>query len=719
MLRPFFGDRALASCLVAAGIACVGLACGTARPPSGSTPAPVQGSAPSAAPREVPEPKTPPRRELELPGVPRDETAFVYDVEAHHDDPAPILDGVPPVTRAVARALAPYLETRRARLAAATPDGRRVLVLSRLSETTQVHQLTAPLGMRRQLTFGLEPVEQAAYLPGGARALSYRRDVGGDENHQIFLLDLESRGTRLIGDGKSRHGAFRWSSTGLLAFTSNARNGRDMDVYVYDHTSGQTRRLAALSGHWTILGWSQDARRLLVQEVRSVDEATAHVLDVESGELEALAPLVKGESIRRAWFARRPGFVYVVSDRGRDVPGVYEVEIATQSWRLITPDRPWGVEEAMTSGNGTFLVYSINEEGFSKVFLRNLINGQERRLPLPEGVISGLRLIDRDRKLAFTLSTPVQPEDVYVFEIETGVLERWTESELGGLVASNFVVPEHIRVKSFDGLEIPAFLYRPTGTGPFPVLLWMHGGPEDQFRPTFDPIIQYFAAARGIAVLAPNVRGSSGYGKHFLSLDDGTRRHDAVADIGSLLDFIAARPDLDTARVGIHGASYGGFMVLAALVAYPNRIVAGSDVVGMSNLVSFLTNTRDYRRDVRRMEYGDESDPKTREYLAAISPLTHVQRIRSALLVAHGENDPRVPLSEAEQIVQAVRNNGAEAWFFLARGEGHNFRKRRTRDTFYRVMAEFFERQLVQRSALGLDGKSAGSSSTPDDPATP
>jgi dipeptidyl aminopeptidase/acylaminoacyl peptidase len=646
------------------------------------------------------------RRERELPGLPRDETAFEYDVEVHHDDPAPLLDGVPPVTRAVAGALAPYLETRRARLAGVAPDARRVLILSRLSETTQVHQVSAPLGMRRQLTFGPEPVEQAAYLPGGARALSYRRDVGGDENHQIFLLDLETRGTRLIGDGQSRHGPFRWSSSGQLAFTSNARNGRDMDVYAYDHTTGQTRRLAELPGQWSILGWSADSKRLLVQEVRAADEMMVHILDAESGAVQPLAPVAKGESTRRAWFARRPGFVYVVSDRGRDAAGVFEVEVATQSWRLITPDQPWGVEEATTTSDGNVLVYSINEEGFSKVFLMNLINGQQRRLLLPEGVISGLRLVDRDRKLAFTLSTPVEPEDVHVFDLRTGMVERWTESEVGGLVPARFVVPEHVRVKSFDGVEIPAFLYRPTGTGPFPVLFWIHGGPEDQFRPTFDPIIQYFAAARGIAVLAPNIRGSTGYGKRFMSLDDGPRRHDAVADVGALLEFVAARPDLDAARVGIHGASYGGFMVLASLVAYPERFVAGSDVVGMSNLVSFLSNTRDYRRDVRRVEYGDETDPATREYLTAISPLSRVERIKSALLVAHGENDPRVPLAEAERIVRAVRSNGAEAWFFLARGEGHNFRKRRTRDTFYRVMAEFFERHLLQRGRFGLDGLS-------------
>lgn len=659
----------------------------------------VQEKPAPAAPRSRAEP------EQLLLGLPLDETAFEYDVADHHDDPAPTLDGIPPVTRAVARALQPYLEARRARLVGVSPGAKRMLVLTRSSETTQVHEVEAPLGMRRQLTFGAEPVEQVAYLPGGTRALSYRLDSGGDENHQIFLLDLETRGTRLLSDGRSRHGPFRWSATGQLAYTSTARNGRDMDLRTYDLASGTSRLVTELEGRWVVLGWSSDAKRLLVQEARSVDESTVHVVDAETGNTTALSPLAKSESTRRAWFARRPGYVYALSDRGRDAAGVFEVELATQEWRLVTPDRPWEIEEAVTSADGRRLAYSTNEHGYSRVFLKDLMSGLQRRLPLPEGVVSGLRFVDGDRKLAFTATTPAQPEDAFLFDLRAGVSQRWTESEIGGLPRGNFVLPEIVQVPSFDELEIPALLYKPRGDGPFPVLLWMHGGPEGQSRPAFDPIIQYFAGARGIAVLAPNVRGSSGYGKRFMAADDGVRRHDAVADVGALLDYVAGRGDLDASRVGIHGASYGGFMVLAALVAYPTRFVAGSDVVGMSNLVSFLENTGEYRRDVRRAEYGDESDPKVREYLESVSPLSHVAKIRSALLVAHGENDPRVPLSEAEQVVRAVRKNGAEAWFFVGRGEGHGFRKRRTRDAFYRVMAEFFERQLLQRDALGLETK--------------
>jgi dipeptidyl aminopeptidase/acylaminoacyl peptidase len=231
----------------------------------------------------------------------------------------------------------------------------------------------------------------------------------------------------------------------------------------------------------------------------------------------------------------------------------------------------------------------------------------------------------------------------------------------------------------------------------------MHGGPEEQFRPSFDPIVQYFVS-RGVAVLAPNVRGSNGYGRTYLGLDDGVRRKDAVRDVGSVLDWIGMRKDLDARRVGIHGASYGGFMVLASLVEYGDRIVAGSNQVGVSNIVTFLENTRAYRRALRRAEYGDESDPEVRSILLDASPLTHAERIQSALLVAHGMRDPRVPVSEAESIVRAVRSGGHEVWYLVAPSEGHAFRQRQSRDVFYRTMATFFERHLLGAGQAKADG---------------
>jgi dipeptidyl aminopeptidase/acylaminoacyl peptidase len=275
-----------------------------------------------------------------------------------------------------------------------------------------------------------------------------------------------------------------------------------------------------------------------------------------------------------------------------------------------------------------------------------------------------------------------------------GKLERWTESEIGGLPKSRFVEPTLVRFKSFDGLSVPAFYYAAKADGPRPVVVWIHGGPEMQARPELSPLIQYLVTESKISVLVPNVRGSDGYGKSYLLRDNGEKREDSVKDIGALLDWVGTRPELDKKRVAVFGGSYGGYMVLASLTHFPERIVAGVDVVGISNFVTFLNNTSEYRRDLRRAEYGDERDPKMKAFLQRISPTTNVARIKSALFVAQGLNDPRVPASEAEQIVAGVRKTGRDVWYMLAKNEGHGFTKKENRDTFSLLSVMFLEKQL-------------------------
>lgn len=675
---------------IAAALAPIAIACAPTPSPPRPIPAPPPATT-TAPPAPLMTASPPPMREdaWGVAGAPRDETSFEYDVEVDDGDRPPRLEGVPAPIPGLAAALRPFLEARRAKLAALSP-GSGMLVLTRLSETTQVHHVAAPLAMRRQLTFGPEPIEQAAFGPGGD--VLFRADTRGTEDYQIFRLHLGTRQTERLSDGRSRHGPFRWSSSGRLAFTSNARNGVDMDLLLLDG-SGSPRRVAELAGQWVPLAWARDGQRILMRRFLSADHSMIAIVDTRDGSARMLAEVDKGVSVGAAQFGPRDE-VFLVANRGRDHKGIFRVDGASGAWHLLTPDLRWDVEELALSPSGGSLAYSVNEEGYSRLEVMDLASGAKSRLDRVEpGVISGLRFA-KDQ-LAFTISTPTRPADAATYDPKSHKLTRWTESEIGGLAPSRFVTPEVVRVASFDGLEVPALFYRPPGEGPFPVLLWMHGGPEEQARPSFDPIVQFFASSRRIAVLAPNVRGSDGYGKRYLSLDDGLRRHEAIADVGALLDWIAARSDLDADRVGIHGASYGGFMVLASLVAYPKRIRAGSDLVGMSNLVTFLENTRDYRRALRRPEYGDETDPEVRAYFERISPLSGAGTIEAALLVAHGENDPRVPLSEAEQIVEDLRARGREAWFFVAHDEGHSFRKRRNRDAFYPVMAQFFERHLL------------------------
>ncbi|MFW5660770.1 MAG: alpha/beta hydrolase family protein [Oceanicaulis sp.] len=257
---------------------------------------------------------------------------------------------------------------------------------------------------------------------------------------------------------------------------------------------------------------------------------------------------------------------------------------------------------------------------------------------------------------------------------------RWTQSEVGGLDASSFVEPELITYESFDGLEIPGFYYRAEGEGPRPVIIDIHGGPESQERPGFNTSIQYWVNELGVSVITPNVRGSSGYGKDYVAMDNGFNREDSVRDIGALLDWVAGQPELDSERVVVYGGSYGGYMVLASMTHYSDRLAGGINIVGISNFVTFLENTNGYRRDLRRAEYGDERDPEMRAHLEAISPANQAERITAPLFIIQGANDPRVPASEAEQILAAVRAEGGDPWYLLALDEGHGFAKKSNRD---------------------------------------
>jgi len=284
--------------------------------------------------------------------------------------------------------------------------------------------------------------------------------------------------------------------------------------------------------------------------------------------------------------------------------------------------------------------------------------------------------------------------------LDHGDLVRWTTSEVGGLDSSAFRTPELIEFPTFDNdgespRQIPAWIYKPRGTGPFPVVVSIHGGPEGQSRPSFSSTYQMWMDKLGVAVVIPNVRGSSGYGKSYLSLDNGFKREDSVRDIGALLDWITTQSDLDRERVAVFGGSYGGYMVLASAVHYSDKLKAAVDIVGISNFVTFLENTQDYRRDLRRVEYGDERDPAMRAHLEKISPLNNVDRITIPMLIAQGENDPRVPVTESKQVVEALRKQGQTVWFMNALNEGHGYRKKENRDIYQQATVLFLREHLT------------------------
>ena len=382
------------------------------------------------------------------------------------------------------------------------------------------------------------------------------------------------------------------------------------------------------------------------------------------------------------------------------------MDLATGKLEPITADIAWNVESFALSDDGRRAAFAVNEEGRSRLYL--LDPATRRYAPvsgLPIGRVYGIEFSPDDRRLAMTISTADSPSDVYTLELGAGALDaeeltRWTYSEIGGLRREMFVEPELVHYRTFDsesgGPEhIPAFIYRPRTEGPHPVIISIHGGPESQYRPGFSSTFQMWVNELGAAVIAPNVRGSSGYGKQYVKLDNGRLRENSVRDIGALLDWIAEQPDLDESRVAVYGGSYGGYMVLASLVHYSDRLRGGVERVGISNFVTFLENTQDYRRDARRVEYGDERDPEMRAFLESISPNRRASEIRVPLFVAQGQNDPRVPVTESDQVVSAVRSNRMPVWYMKALNEGHGFRKKENADLFRAIAFMFLEQYLM------------------------
>ena len=617
-----------------------------------------------------------------------------------------VAQGVPPIPESQVEDLTPYENLRTANFVDWHPTERRVLIRTRFAEAVQLHEVAMPMGARTQLTFLDEPVEDGSYRPGSRGQIAYLVGEGGSENDQVFFLDRTTGKSRRLTDGKHRHQTLAWSRDGKhVAFSGNARNGRDFDVYVIDpETPGSERRVAELQGSWFPSDWSPDNRRLLLLEFISVNESYLHWADVASGKIHPLTSRPRqGEptvSLGGAKWSRDGRSVYITTDRDSEFMRLVRIDVESGRSTVLSGDISWDVEEFDLSDDGKILAFFVNEDGVSKLRLLDTATGRELPSPeLPAGVASTTLLFrPGSHEVGFSLSWARSPSDVYSYDADSGKLERWTASEAGGLNTETFSLPQLVRYPTFDERTIPAFVYRPAAERfkpPYPVFIQIHGGPEGQSRPIFVGSYNYLMNELGVAMIYPNVRGSTGYGKSYLKLDNGMLREDSVKDIGALLDWIKTQPDLDASRVMVSGGSYGGYMVLAALTHYSDRLCCGFDSVGISNFVTFLESTQDYRRDLRREEYGDERDPKMKAFLAEISPANRADRIRRPLLVAQGANDPRVPLSESDQIVAKLKANNVPVWYIVAKDEGHGFQKKTNTDYQRAVLYEFVRRHLV------------------------
>jgi dipeptidyl aminopeptidase/acylaminoacyl peptidase len=599
-------------------------------------------------------------------------------------------EGVPPVPEEITKRLAQYHSARGASFEDFGPDG-SVLIATRFAETAQLHLVPFPGGRRGQITFSDEPISNGLFIPGTSDVL-YTQARGGDENYQIYRLDRKQGRSILLSDGKSRNGLGPINRAGdTVVISSTRRNGKDTDLYLLHLKTGVTEMLMEVKGEfWHAEDWSPDDSKLLLIRLVSVNENHPFLLDLKTGEKKALRLFPSERSASGSPRFLGDQRIILSTDGKGEFRQLCEVDASMARIKAVD-DASWDVTDIEVSVRGQ-IAYVLNEDGASKLTLRD----PHDPVSLPVGIVSGLKFSPDGKRLGFTLGRADAPSDAYTYEIAEKKLLRWTYSETGGLDPSTFVTPKRFAFKSFDGRDIPAYLYSPRGATKSPVVISIHGGPEAQFQPFFSPLTQYWVNELGLVVIAPNVRGSTGYGKTYTTLDNAEKREDAVKDIGALLDWVAQQPELDASRVAVFGGSYGGYMVLASLVHFGERLKAGVDVVGIANFITFLEKTSGYRVDLRRVEYGDERDPKMREVFERISPANHADKIRSALLVAHGRNDPRVPFFEAEQIAAKVRAQGRPVWTVYADNEGHGFARKENRDYLSAAMTLFLKKHLLE-----------------------
>ena len=625
-----------------------------------------------------------------------------------------VLDDIDEVPPRIRDRVAQYSAARGALLQDFAPDGTGLLISTRFGETSQIHRVKSALGDRRQLTFFNEPISNAFFDPARPKeGFYFAMDSGGGEFYQYYWYDLASGTPALLTDGKSRHESPSLANKGKrLAFSGNARNGKDLDLYTQQGAE-KPKLLKEVQGSWHVVDWSPDDKRLLARQYISITESYLHLIDAETGASEPLNKDLK-VAYGDAAFSKDGKSIFYTSDHDSEFLRLVQHDLASGKRTVLTEKIAWDVHGLAVSAK--WIAFAVNEGGRSAVYRAPVKTPlAHEKIALPVGVVWGIEFDDQGERLGLTLTSSDSSSDAYVVAMKDKKVERWTESEVGGLDPKRFVVPELVEYKTFDGRMIPAWLYKPKeAKGPAPVVVAIHGGPEAQSKADFNASQQYWVNELGLAVLVPNVRGSAGYGKSYLTLDNAEKREDSVKDIGAALDWIATQPALDPKRVAVYGGSYGGFMVLASLAMFPERIKCGVDIVGISNFVTFLERTEAYRRDLRRVEYGDERDPKMRELLQRISPTTNAKKIKAPLFVVQGKNDPRVPVTEAEQIVATVRGQGKKVWYLLGKDEGHGFQKRVNRDFFMQATALFFEKYLLDVPAKAeAPGAKTGALATP------
>jgi len=628
-----------------------------------------------------------------------------------------VVQGVPPIPQSLVNQVARYTQFRGHGLVDWHPTKREMLVAHRPANgnTAQLFRVPAPGAEPEQLTDFADPVTQASYEPREGKYIVFERSSGGNEAAQVFRLDLDTRQVALITEPSEKHNIEAWlHKSGQLLISSvpldrTAQGGTRASVTqrltLVDPTKPTTkRRLAELDGAgWGVGGVSWDDKQVALVRYISANESQVWLLNIANGRLTQVLPAA-GSKDRGVYmavgFKRDNSGLFVLSDHTGEFNELGFYRFSNKRITPITHHIPWNVDGTDQSEDGRFIALRSNVDGRDELKIFDAKTFKE--LPTPKlagGSVTAMHFHPKLGELAYSVTSAKGPNQIYAIDQKTGESEQWTQAYVPpGIDLAAFQEQQVVRWPSFDGRVISGLLKMPPPrfTGARPVLINIHGGPEGQAKVGFGGRMDYVVNELGVAVIQPNVRGSSGYGKTFLALDNGMKREDSVRDIGALLDWIAKQPQLDASRVLVMGGSYGGYMSLAAATHYADRIAGNIDIVGISNFVTFLQNTESYRRDLRRVEYGDERDPAMREFLQKISPLTNASRITKPMFVVQGKNDPRVPFTEAEQIVAKARENRTPVWYLRAENEGHGFARKENADyEFYATV--LFMQQTVLR----------------------
>jgi dipeptidyl aminopeptidase/acylaminoacyl peptidase len=628
-----------------------------------------------------------------------------------------VVQGIPPIPQTLVSQVEKYTDFRGHGFVDWHPTRREMLVAHRKAgaNTVQLFRLDTPMGELQPLTDFADPVTTGSYEPQEGKYVVFERSTGGNEADQLYRLDPQTRNVALLTEPSERHGMQAWlhKSSRLLYSSvpldrtaqSGTRASVTQTLSLMDPAKPASRRkLVELPGAgWNVGGVSWDDRKVALSRYISATESQVWLLDIASAKLRQLLP-APGSKDRGVYlagpFKRDNSGLFVLSDRDGEFQELMFYRFATRRLTPITRHIPWDVDGNTITEDGKLIAVRINVDGRDEL---RLFDGRSlKELPqpkLPSGSVTASGFHRRHADLAFSLNGTKGPNQVYTLNPASGQVEQWTQAYAPpGVDMASFSDQQIVRWRSFDGRTISGLLTLPPPrfTGRRPVLILIHGGPEAQAKMGFMARYNHMINEMGIATISPNVRGSRGYGKTFVALDNGTRREDSVRDIGALLDWIATQPQLDPGRVVVSGGSYGGYMSLAVAAHYAERIAGAIDIVGISNFVTFLQNTESYRRDLRRVEYGDERDAAMREFLHKISPLTNAGRITKPLFVVQGKNDPRVPFTEAEQIVAEARENGTPVWYLRAENEGHGFARKENADYQFYATILFLQQALLR-----------------------